>query len=395
MSLTDRAILNLRKSDKRQKVFDGGGLYVHVFTNGKKYWRMSYRFDGKPKTLSFGEYPLVGLKMAREKRDEAKELLLRGIDPAAKNREEKEAKEEAAYNTFENVARRWHDEHAPGWTPKNAQVILRRLERDIFPHVGAKPIKEVKASELLTTVRLIANRGALDYAHRALQYCGQIFRYAIANDLAEHNVVADLQGALPTARVKHHATITDPKKIGPLLRAIDAYDGYFPVACALKLAPLTFVRPGELRGAAWEEFDLDKLEWRIPAERMKMEEQHIVPLSHQAVTILKELHKYTGQGRLLFPGIRTPERPISDMTVNAALRRIGYAKEEITGHGFRSMASTLLNELGWNGDAIERQLAHGERNQVRASYNFAEFLPERRKMMQAWADYLDELKDTL
>lgn len=393
MALSDRAVANAKKTEKPQKIFDGGGLYIFISPSGAKLWRMAYRFNGKPKTLSFGAYPIISLKKARELRDEAKETLALGRDPSEKVKEEK-AVEERDQLTFEKVARTWHSENKGGWTEKNASVILRRLERDIFPHVGSKPIKEVIAADILAPARLIASRGALDYAHRAMQYCGQIFRFAIANGWAIHNVVADLKGAIPTAKVKHHATITDPKKIGPLLRAMDAYDGYFPVACALRLAPLTFVRPGELRGAAWEEFDFDKSEWRIPAERMKMGEQHIVPLSRQALAIFKELHSYTGHGRLVFPSVKTSERPISDMTVNSALRRIGYAKEEITGHGFRSMASTLLNELGWNRDAIERQLAHGERNQVRASYNFAEFLPERRKMMQAWADYLESLKSS-
>jgi integrase len=222
-----------------------------------------------------------------------------------------------------------------------------------------------------------------------------IFRYAIATGKAEHNIVADLRGALPPAKVKHHATLTDPRAVGQLLRAIHNYDGYFPVACALKLAPLVFVRPGELRGARWEEFDFGQAEWRIPAERMKMKEQHLVPLANQTAQILRELQTVTGQGKLLFPSLRDLNRPISDNTVNAALRRLGYAKEEITGHGFRSMASTLLNELGWNRDAIERQLAHWERNSVRAAYNFAEFLSERRKMMQAWADYLDSLRTSI
>lgn len=393
MPLTDRTVANLKKSAEPHKVFDGGGLYVYVTPNGSKLWRMAYRFNGKQNTLSFGAYPAVSLKMAREKRDLAKESLARGIDPSDKAKEEK-AIEEQERLTFEKVARIWHNENKAGWTEKSAAVILRRLERDIFPHVGSKPIKNVVAADILAPAKLIDSRGARDYAHRAMQYCGQIFRYAIANGLAVHNVVADLKDAIPTAKVKHHATITDPQKIGPLLRAMDAHDGYFPVSCALKLAPLVFVRPGELRGAEWSEFDLGKSEWRIPAIRMKMREQHIVPLSRQALAIIMELKEYTGHGKLLFPSVRTVDRPISDMTINSALRRIGYAKDEITGHGFRSMASTLLNELGWNRDAIERQLAHGERDQVRASYNFAEFLPERRKMMQAWADYLDSLKKT-
>ncbi len=389
MPLTDRAVLNLKANGKQHKHFDGGGLHLVVYPAGGKCWRLSYRYAGKENTLSFGSYPAVSLKMAREKREEAKALLAQGIDPGKRKQEEKEAAAEVILNTFENIAREWHGKFEERWTEKNAKVILARMQRDIFPHIGNIPIRELKSPQILDVANRIAERGALDYAHRALQYCGMIFRYAIATGKSEHNIVADLRGALPSARVKHHATITDPQKIGTLLRAIDGYDGYFPVTCALKLAPLVFVRPGELRCAAWDEFDFSKAEWRIPAERMKMKEQHIVPLARQSLEILNALKRITGHAPLLFPSVRTASRPMSDNTVNAALRRLGYSKEELTGHGFRSMASTLLNELGWNRDAIERQLAHEERNAVRAAYYFAEFLPERCEMMQAWVNYLD------
>ena len=342
--------------------------------------------------LSFGLYPAVSLKMARERREEAKTLLAQGIDPGQQKKQEKEAATDLVFNTFEHIAREWHGKFRERWTEKNTKVILARMQRDIFPFIGSIPIRELKAPQLLDVARRIEGRGALDYAHRALQYCSMVFRFAIATGKAEHNIVSDLRGALSLARVKHHATIIEPSRVGQLLRAIDSYEGHFPVTCALKLAPLTFVRPGELRGAAWDEFDFVKLEWRIPAVRMKMNEQHIVPLARQAIETLNALRPVTGHGLLLFPGVRSADRFMSDNTVNAALRRMGYTKEEMTGHGFRSMASTLLNEQGWNRDAIERQLAHGERNAVRAAYNFAEFLPERRKMMQAWADYLDELR---
>ena len=241
-------------------------------------------------------------------------------------------------------------------------------------------------------LRFIEDRGAVDTAHRILQTAGRIFRYGIATGRCEYDISASLQGALPPIKVKHFASITEPKKVGELLRAIDSYQGQFHIACALKLAPLVFLRPSELRKAEWTEFNFDIPEWRIPKVRMKMREQYIVPLLKQALAVLKELRKMTGGGRFLFPSLRTDERPISENTINGALRRLGYGQEEMTGHGFRSMASTLLNELGYNRDWIERQLAHGERNQVRAAYNYAEFLPERRKMMQEWADYLDELK---
>ena len=394
MSLNDRILVNLKMTGKQYRKADGGGLFINVSPVGGKLWRLSYRFGGKQKMLSLGAYPGVTLKMARERRDAAKELLAKGVDPGVAKQEEKKQEKALVENTFQNVALAWHTDMKSTWTEKNAGVILRRIQRDLLPHLGSKSITEIEAADVLDCARLVASRGALDYAHRLLQYCGMIFRWAIANRKAKHNIIDDLKGALPSAQVKHHASITDPEKVGELMRAIDNYDArVFPVKCALRLAPLVFVRPGELRGAEWSEFSFEKTEWRIPAERMKMGEQHIVPLSRQVLEILIELKKHTGHGRLLFPSLLDPERPMSDGTINTALRRMGYAKDELTGHGFRSMASTLLNELGWNRDAIERQLAHGERNTVRAAYNFAEFLPERRKMMQAWADYLDELKN--
>ena len=395
MPLTDTAIKNLKATGKVHKHADGGGLYVHVSPTGGKLWRMFYRFEGKAKVLSFGAYPEVTLKMARDLRDQAKALRARGIDPGEHKKAALRHEQELANNTFENIAREWHAKFSERWEPKNAKKILTRMEKDIFPFIGFMPITDIKPKELLATVRRIEARGAVEYAHRTMQYCGKVFRYAIATGRAERDITADLRGAIPPPKTTHRATITDPVKVGQLLRAIDSYEGYAIVACALKLAPLTFVRPGELRGAEWVEFNLEKAEWRIPASRMKMKEQHIIPLAQQAMEIIAKLHDITGQGKYLFPSVRTIERSISDNTINAALRRMGYAKDEMTGHGFRSMASTLLNEQGWNGDAIERQLAHAERNKVRAAYNFAEFLPERRKMMQSWADYMDELRANL
>lgn len=266
------------------------------------------------------------------------------------------------------------------------------MEKDIFPWLGSRPVSAITAPELLTCLRRIEARGALDTAHRAHQNCGQIFRYAVATGRAERDPSGDLRGALPPATHVHYASITEPEKIGALLRAIDGYDGTFVSRCALRLAPLVFVRPGELRAAKWAEIDLDKAEWRIPAERMKARVLHIVPLSTQAIEILRDLKPLTGRSEYLFPSVRTRSKPISDNTLNAALRRLGYTTDEVTTHGFRSMASTLLNEQGWDRDAIERQLAHGERNEVRAAYNYAQYLPVRRKMMQAWADYLDTLR---
>ena len=391
MPLTDLAVRNAKPGPKTARLRDERGLYLEISPKGGKWWRLRYTFQGKENMLSLGVYPDVSLKDARERRDEARKLIANGIDPSAARKEEK-ADAAAEALTFGFVAREWYERFKPKWSPSHSLDVIQRLEKNVFPALGSHPICDITAPELLAAVRLIEGRGAVESARRVLQMCGQIFRYAIATGQAERDIAADLRGALPPAREKHHASITDPKGVAQLLRAIDGYEGSMVACCALRLAPLVFVRPGELRHAEWSEIDLDKAEWRIPAEKMKMKEQHIVPLSRQAVAILRELHPLTGAGRYVFPSTRTSARPMSENTVLAALRRMGYTKDEMTGHGFRSMASTLLNEMGWNRDAIERQLAHGERNAVRASYNFAEYLPERRRMMQAWADYLDKLK---
>lgn len=398
MPLTDAGIKAAKAPDKTIKLSDGGGLYLELSPAGGRWWRWKYRVGGKEKRMAFGVYPDVGLKQAREKRDAARKQLAAGIDPAEVRRATKQA--QAGAESFEAVAREWHAKFAPGWVPVHGDRILRRLEVDIFPWLGKRPIADIKAPDLLMALRRIENRGALETAHRAMRNCGQVFRYAVATGRAERDPTGDLRGALPPPKEKHHASMQKPEEIGPLLRAMDAYKGMFVTQCALKLAPLVFVRPGELRKAIWDEIDFDKAEWRIPAERMKMRELHIVPLSVQAIAILLELQPLTGRGipakplspRYVFPGARSRERPMSEAAVLAALRRMGYSKDEMTGHGFRSMASTLLHEQGWNHQAIERQLAHAERNAVSAAYNYAEHLPERRKMMQAWADYLDGLK---
>jgi len=384
--------LRTLKNPQKKKYTDGGGLFLFVSPAGGKLWRMAYRFGGKQKLLSFGSYPEVSLKRARTLRDEARERIAAGIDPGLHKKAVKEADETQNRDSFEVLAREWFESNCERWAKSNSDKIIARLENDLFPFIGSVPVSLLRAPELLKVLQRIAARGALDTAHRALQNCGAILRYAVATGRAEQDVAAFLKGALPSAKGGHFSTITDPRKIGQLLRAIDGYDGYIPVGCALKIMPLVFVRPGELRLAEWSEFNFKEKEWRIPATRMKMREQHLVPLSSQVMALLEHLSPYTGRGRYLFPSVRTDDRPISDNTLNAALRRLGYAKEEITSHGFRSMASTLLNEQGWNRDAIERQLAHGERDPIRAAYNYAEFLPERRKMMQAWADYLDNLR---
>jgi integrase len=392
MPLTDTTVRKAKPGDKPLKLFDARGLFVLISPRGGKWWRFRYRFGGKYKSLSMGVYPDVSLAKARERRDEARKLLAEGIDPSENRKAMKGATTARTTNSFEAIAREWFARFSEHWVDTHSSKILRRLERDLFPWLGAWPINSITAPQLLTALRRIESRGALETAHRAMQNCGQVFRYAVATGRAERDPTGDLRGALPPVKEKHHASIKDPKAIGALLRAIDGYEGSLVTKCALRLAPLLFVRPGELRRAEWTEFNLDAAEWRIPAERMKMREQHIVPLSTQAVAILRELHALTGARRYVFPGARTNGRPMSENTVNAGLRRLGYAKDEMTGHGFRSIASTLLNEQGWHRDAIERQLAHAERNNVRAAYNFAEHLPERRKMMQAWADYLDGLK---
>ncbi len=391
MPLTDKAIRAAKPGPKTQRLADGGGMYLELAPRGGMYWRLKYRHRGKEKRLALGVFPDVSLKRAREKREEARRLLAEGIDPSAYRKSLAAEQQERATNSFEAVAREWFLKHRHTWTAEHATRIIRRLESNIFPWLGRRPIAEINAPEVLTVVRRIEARGAVDTAHRALQCCGHVFRYAVATGRAERDPSGDLRGALPPVRSTRFATMTGPGKIGGLLRAIDGYEGSHVVRCALRLAPLLFVRPGELRRAEWPEFDLEQGQWRIPAHKMKMRDTHIVPLSKQAVAILSELHPLTGSRQYVFPGVRTPTRPMSENTVNAALRRLGYEKTEMTGHGFRAMASTILHEQGWPTDAIERQLAHAERNKIKAAYNHAQYLPERRRMMQAWADYLDGL----
>jgi integrase len=390
MQLTDVAVRNAQPKHRPYKLTDQQGLYLLVNRAGK-YFRFDYRFGGKRKTLSLGVYPDVKLKRAREKHGEARKLLENGIDPLHHKKQTKNMLSELAANNFEAVAREWFVKNKHTWTEGHSRTIDTRLRLNVFPWLGGQPIASITAAELLAVLRRVESRGAIETAHRIKQICGQVFRYAIATGRADRDPSADLRGALSPVKSKRMATITDPEKIGELMRAIDGYEGHFITKCALRFAPLVFVRPGELRHAEWSEINFDTAEWKIPAEKMKMRNPHIVPLSRQAAVVLQELQPLTGRGRYVFPSLRSSERPMSNNTVLAALRRMGYAREEMSGHGFRSMASTLLNEQGWNRDAIERQLAHAEGNGVRAAYNYAEFLPERRKMMQAWADYLDIL----
>ncbi|MGH8128413.1 MAG: tyrosine-type recombinase/integrase [Gammaproteobacteria bacterium] len=388
--LTDTAARNAKQKNKPYKLADEKGLYLRVNHVGK-YWRFDYRFAGKRKTLALGIYPDVLLKVARDRRDDARRLLADGRDPSTERRVEKIRARSAAEDSFAALAREWMDRQqvAPTTASKNKWL----LETFAIPYIGTRPIAEINAPELLAVLRRVEATGALETTQRLKVKCGQVFRYAIATGRAINDPTAALRGALQTPKATHHAAVTDPKAIGELMRAIDGFSGQFVTLCALKLAPLVFVRPGELRQAEWSEFDLDTAQWRIPGEKMKMKAPHIVPLSKQAVEILRNLHLLTGYGRYVFPSLRSPDRPMSENTVNAGLRRLGYAKNEMTGHGFRSMAATRLNEMGFRPDAIERQLAHAESDKVRDAYTAqAQYLAERKKMMQAWANYLDALK---
>ncbi|MFU2207790.1 tyrosine-type recombinase/integrase [Solidesulfovibrio sp. C21] len=396
--LTDTAVRNAKPGAKALRLFDSGGLYLEVSPSGGKWWRLKYRHGGKEKRISLGVYPDVSLKDARERRDEARKLIANGIDPSKARQDEKSAVEAQATedeNTFEVVARDWHAKQVKAWSEGHAAKVLARMEQHLFPAFGHFPITTLRAPAILPTLREIEAKGHNETAKRLRQYCEAVFAFAISTGIAERNVGADLRGALAPGRVTNRPAIIDPKGVAQLLRAIDGYQGSPVTLAALRLAPLVFVRPGELRQAEWSEIDLDAADgprWSIPAEKMKMRRNHVVPLSKQAVEIIEELRSLTGHDRFLFPCNRTKGRCMSNMTLNAALRRLGYEQGEMCAHGFRAMASTLLNEQGWNSDLIERQLAHAERNSIRAAYNRAEYLPERRKMMQAYADFLDRLK---
>ena len=387
--LSDRAIKTARlpAGKNRMKMADGRGLYLMV-TVKTKVWRMDYRFAGKRNTLTFGRYPDLSLKGARAMRRDALNKIAMGIDPAL----EKKAHKQSETGSFEAIAREWFASREKGWKPSHAEAVISRLERNVFPWLGTTPIDQIEPPLLLAVLRRIESRGAIETAHRVKAICGQVFRYGVATGRCQRDPTPDLRGALQPVKPRHYATVTDPKRIGEILRAIDGYQGTFSVRCALQIAPYVFVRPGELRHAEWSEINLDTEEWRIPADKMKMSRPHIVPLARQVVAILEDLYHLTGAGRYLFPSVRTTSRVMSENTVNAAFRRLGFGTDEICGHGLRAMASTTLHEQGFNSDVIERQLAHAERNQVKAAYNHAEHLRERKAMMQHWADYLDGLR---
>lgn len=406
MPLTDTAIRTRKPGPKPIKMTDGGGLYLLLRPDGARWWRWDYRrpVTGKRNTLSLGTYPEVGLAEARARRDEHRRQRALGIDPGEHRQTTKAATLESAANSFEAVAREWLAVKAHEWVPTQLKKERGRLEKHAFPWIGKLPIADLNVAHIRPLIERVSKAGHLEQAHRLLFVISRVFKFAVASGRADRDPAADLKAMLPSRRKQNFPTITDPSKVGALLRAIDGFDGTFVTACALKLAPLLFCRPGELRAAEWAEFDLDHKDgpqWVIPPARRKLRKAdkenpntppHIVPLCTQAVAILEELRPLTGSKRYLFPGARDPKRPMSDGAINAALRRLGYPKEEMTGHGFRHMATTLLNELGFNPDAIERQMAHKEPG-VRGVYNKAQHMPERRKMMQSWADYLDGLKN--
>jgi integrase len=392
--LTDTAIRNAKPREKTYTLGDGEGMYLEVMPNGTKFWRMAYRQpNGRKNRLTFGKYPVVTLAEARNRRLAARRLLDQGIDPGRAKREEKEARITEAQHTFEAVARAWLIKTAASRAASTQEKNTAWLEGNIFPVIGSLPISTIKPKDVLSALRRIEARGAIESAHKIKQLCGQVFRFAVASGLADRDVTVDLRGALSAVPEAHYAAITEPEQAAKLLRSIDAYDGHAYAVAALKLAPLVFVRPGELRTAEWSEIDLDAAEWRIPGSKMKMGQDHIVPLATQAVALLRELHAMTGHGKFVFPSVRTSTRCMSENTVNAALRGMGYGKDVMTGHGFRAMARTIMDEvLGERVDLIEHQLAHAVKDPNGRAYNRTAHLPARRLMMQRWADYLDAIK---
>jgi integrase len=394
MALTDFAIRNAKPGTKPQKIADGGGLHLLVTPTGGKLWRFNYRFLGKQKTASLGAYPDVTLAMARERLLETKKLLTSGRDPAVQAKLAKIARAMSAANTFNVVADEYLEKYEREGRAEATLSKARWLIDFARPDIGLRPISEIKPMEVLAVLRKVERRGRLDSARRLRSTIGCVFRYAIATGRAEHDPTYALRGALTAPQPKHRSAITSPEALGGLLRAIDGYDGQTTTKAALQLLPILFPRPGELRFAEWQEFDFEKAVWTIPAEHTKMRRAHRVPLPPQALAILRSLHRVTGHGKLAFHSVRTVREPISENTLNAALRRIGYSKDEMTAHGFRATASTLLNEAGiWNPDAIERQLAHLEQNEVRRAYARGEHWEERVRMAAWWASFLDGLKD--
>jgi integrase len=395
MALTDTFVRQVKHTGKAtgDKHTDGGSMYLLVKAAGK-YWRMDYAYADKRKTFALGVYPAVSLAEARDRRNAARKLLANGIDPSTAKKENKQAKADAAANTFEAVARDWLIKTKAKRAAITHLKVATWLEKDAFPFIGHMPISTIGPRDVLDkVVRKVEARGAIDTAHRLKQLCGQVFRYAVVTGLAERDVTADLREALVTKTQKHHAAITEPKQVGDLMRSIFAYTGHPTTLAALKLTPLVFVRPGELRTMEWAEIDLDAAEWRIPGSKMKMKVEHLVPLCAQAVELLRSVQPITGHGCFVFPSLRTGERPMSENTINGAVRAMGYSKEVHTPHGFRATARTIMDEvLGERVDLIEHQLAHAVKDANGRAYNRTAHLPARRVMMQRWADYLDKLR---
>ena len=391
MPLTDVVIRSAKPTTKAIKLYDSGGLYLEVSPSGGKWWRLKYRFNGKENRISLGVYPETTLRAARDRLDTERKLLAEGIDPSKSRKTEKSAQANRAANSFEQVAREWFAKFSPSWAPAHAARKIRLFERDIFPWIGQQPIAEITAPELLSVLHRIEKRGVSETERRALVSCGQVFRYAVASGRAERDPSGDLRGALPPVKGEHFAAITEPDSLATILRAFEGYNGTLPVRCALRLMPLLFVRPGELRKAEWSQIDLDAAEWRYMVTKTQTE--HIVPLSRQAVAILHELYPLTGNGHFVFPSARSNTRPMSDNAILVAMRTMEIAKDVTTGHGFRATARTILDEvLGVRTDLIEHQLAHRVKDPNGRAYNRTAFLPERREMMQTWADFLDQLK---
>lgn len=392
MPLTDAAIRRAKPSDKPRKITDGGGLYLYLTPTGARSWRWKYRIAGKEKLLSIGLYPDVSLARAREARDEARRLLARGVDPGAQKKAAALAHSALGSDSFETIANEWLATRP--WVPNYAEKVEAWMKNDVFPWLGSRPVADLTAPDFLRVARRIEERGAIESAHRIMQNCGQIMRYAIATGRAERNPVADLRGALAPAPENHYAAVTEPADVAALLRAMYGYSGTLIVRMALRLAPLVFLRPGELRQAEWAEFDLENRIWTIPEGRMKRRRPHIVPLSSQAVAILEEIKPLTGRTRYVFHSARSKDRPMSENALTAAFRRMGYEQGTVTGHGFRATARTILDEvLKFRPDIIEHQLSHKVKDPDGRAYNRTKHLDERARMMQEWADYLDRLRD--
>jgi integrase len=397
MALTDLQVKKAQAKDKTYKLVDGLGLYLQVTKNGGKWWRFKYLFEGKEKLLSFGVYPDITLAEARNRRQDARTLVAKGINPSADRKVVKEAKAERSANSFEMIAKEWHAHQVSNkaWSAEHAATIMTRLEKDVFPWIGSNPIVEVTAKEIKAILDRVRSRGVIETARRVRTIMGQIYTYAIATDRANFDISAGFRSYLPaTSKTrKHMASVTDPKELAPLLRAMDSYQGGFVAQCALRLLPMLFVRPGELRHMEWAEIDLEAAEWNIPGEKMKMGQPHLVPLSLQAIAVLTEIKPLTGHGKYVFPSTRSFFRCMSDNTINASFRRMGFDSQTIVGHGFRATARTILDEvLGFRPDLIEHQLAHAVRDPNGRAYNRTAFLPQRKEMMQTWSDYLDGLK---